>query len=197
MNSGPGEALSRADPPGSNQYLPANRVKSHDPERPVVCVAETSKQLVAEMRVRIGTGAAPRSIIETTPSGCTSKKMADVHCDVPMPQVPAVVSIFRGFLRLSAQGTVVSSPQRGEPLREFVQKAHCVNNEARQIMTTFTLLFIDASENIDRSRQIESPTDEQAVDMAAREPGDYRAVQIWNGDRFIALRGNPRGRAEG
>jgi hypothetical protein len=27
--------------------------------------------------------------------------------------------------------------------------------------------------------------------MAAKEPGDYRAVQIWNGDRPIALIGNP------
>lgn len=65
-----------------------------------------------------------------------------------------------------------------------------VNNVAKQIRATYGLLFIDANEHIGRSRQIECPTDEQAVDMAANEPGDYRAVQIWNEDRPIALIGN-------
>jgi hypothetical protein len=37
--------------------------------------------------------------------------------------------------------------------------------------------------HIGRSRQIECPTDQQAVDRAAKESGDYRAVQVWDGDR--------------
>ena len=45
-------------------------------------------------------------------------------------------------------------------------------------MATYSLLFIDANEHIGRSRQIECPTDQQAVDRAAKEPGDYRAVQV-------------------
>jgi hypothetical protein len=58
-------------------------------------------------------------------------------------------------------------------------------------VATYSLLFIDANEHIGRSRQIECPTDQQAVDRAAKEPGDYRAVQVWDGDRPIALIGNP------
>jgi hypothetical protein len=63
-------------------------------------------------------------------------------------------------------------------------------------MTTYSLLFIDANEHIGRSRQIECPTDEQAVDMAAKESGDYRAIQVWDGDRPIVLIGNPRNLGE-
>jgi hypothetical protein len=61
-------------------------------------------------------------------------------------------------------------------------------------MATYSLLFIDANEHIGRSRQIECPTDQQAVDRAAKEPGDYRAVQVWDGDRPIVL--NPRSPGE-
>jgi hypothetical protein len=42
-------------------------------------------------------------------------------------------------------------------------------------MTTYRLLFIDANEHIDRSTLIECPTDQRAVDIAAQEPGDYKA----------------------
>ena len=49
-----------------------------------------------------------------------------------------------------------------------------VNKVARQIMATYSLLFIDANEHIGRSRQIESPTDQQAVDRAAKEPGNLQ-----------------------
>ena len=63
-------------------------------------------------------------------------------------------------------------------------------------MATYSLLFIDANEHIGRSRQIECLTDQQAVDSAAKEPGDYRAVQVWDGDRPIALIGNPRSPGE-
>jgi hypothetical protein len=63
-------------------------------------------------------------------------------------------------------------------------------------MATYSLLFIDANEHIGRSKQIECPTDQQAVDRAAKEPGDYRAVQVWDGDRPIALIGNPRSPGE-
>jgi hypothetical protein len=77
-------------------------------------------------------------------------------------------------------------------LRIFYYKQHV----ARQIMATYSLLFIDANEHIGRSMQIECPTDQQAVDRAAKEPGDYRAVQVWKGDRPIALIGNPRSPGE-
>jgi hypothetical protein len=60
---------------------------------------------------------------------------------------------------------------------------------ALRTMATYSLLFIDANEHIGRSRQIECLTDQQAMDSAAKEPGDYRAVQVWDGDRPIALVG--------
>ncbi len=63
-------------------------------------------------------------------------------------------------------------------------------------MATYSLLFIDANEHIGRSRQIECLTDQQAVENAAKESGDYRAVQVWYGDRPIALVDNPRSPGE-
>jgi hypothetical protein len=56
-------------------------------------------------------------------------------------------------------------------------------------MTRLTLVFSDTAST---SAEANKATDEQAVDMAAREAGDYGTVQIWNGDRLIALLGNPR-----
>jgi len=64
-------------------------------------------------------------------------------------------------------------------------------------VTTYTLLFLDADEHIGKSRQIECPSDEQVVDMAAHETGDYRAIQVWSGDRPVALIGNPRNLQKG
>jgi hypothetical protein len=59
-------------------------------------------------------------------------------------------------------------------------------------MTTYSLLFIATNEHIEKSRQIECSTDKGAVDKAAQEAGDYRAIQVWKGDRLIALVSNPR-----
>ena len=64
-------------------------------------------------------------------------------------------------------------------------------------MTTYSFLFIDIDEHIGRSEQVECPSDERAVDIAAQEAGDYRAIQIWNGERPIAMVGNPRNRGKG
>jgi hypothetical protein len=121
-----------------------------------------------------------------------------------------VVSNFWNFLRLPATVMVgnVSSLElvgaaRGslfsgaDHASEKAYRGSCaINNVARQIMATYSLLFIDANEHIGRSRQIECLTDQQAVDSAAKEPGDYRAVQVWDGDRPIALVGNPRSPGE-
>jgi hypothetical protein len=54
-------------------------------------------------------------------------------------------------------------------------------------MTTYSFLFIDQDENIDRSRQVACSTDEQAMNTAKQEPGSYRAIQIWDGYRFIGI----------
>jgi hypothetical protein len=69
-----------------------------------------------------------------------------------------------------------------------------INHLARQIMTTYNLLFIDTYEHIGRSAQIECLTDERAMEAAALEAGDHRAIQIWDGERPIAKIGNPRNR---
>jgi hypothetical protein len=61
-------------------------------------------------------------------------------------------------------------------------------------MTTYSLLFIDANEHIGRSRQIECATEQEALDMATHDPGNYKAVQVWKGDRPIAMILNPRSR---
>jgi hypothetical protein len=63
-------------------------------------------------------------------------------------------------------------------------------------MTTYRFFFIDTHEHIGRSERVECPSDERAVDIAAEETGDYRAIQIWNGDRPIAMVGNPRNRGK-
>ena len=104
----------------------------------------------------------------------------------------------------NSYGRDVSSLELGGAARSYLfssadhapEKAYrvsfAISNVARQIMATYSLLFIDANEHICRSRQIECPSDQQAVDRAAKESGDYRAVQVWDGDRPIALIGNPR-----
>ena len=59
-------------------------------------------------------------------------------------------------------------------------------------MTIYSFLFIDENDLIGESKRIECFSDEQAIDLAAQEPGDYKAIQIWDGDRPIRLIGNPR-----
>jgi hypothetical protein len=59
-------------------------------------------------------------------------------------------------------------------------------------MTIYNLLFIDTEKHISRSAQIECLTDEWAIGAAALQAGDCRAVQIWDGDRPVALIANPR-----
>lgn len=54
-------------------------------------------------------------------------------------------------------------------------------------MTTYSLLFIDLNENIDKSRQVECSTDEQALKIAAQELGTYCAIQLWHGFRFVGI----------
>jgi hypothetical protein len=64
------------------------------------------------------------------------------------------------------------------------------------IMTSYSFFFIDTDEHIGMSAQIECLTDEQAMEVAAQEAGDYRAIQIWDGERPIAMIGNPRNRVK-
>jgi hypothetical protein len=61
-------------------------------------------------------------------------------------------------------------------------------------MTNYSFLFIDTNEHIGRSVQIECLTDERAMELAAQEARDCRAVQVWDGDRPIAMIGNPHNR---
>ena len=60
------------------------------------------------------------------------------------------------------------------------------------IMRTYSLLFIGANKLIGESKRIECSSDDQAIDMATRELGDYRAIQVWDGDRSVCIVGNPR-----
>ena len=59
-------------------------------------------------------------------------------------------------------------------------------------MTIYSLLFVDTNETIAQSKRVECVSDEQAVGSAAEELGDYRAIQVWDGDRPISVIGNPR-----
>jgi hypothetical protein len=56
-------------------------------------------------------------------------------------------------------------------------------------MTIYTFLFVDATERISFSKKIDCSTDEQAIDLAAQEIGNHRAIQIWDGNRSVALVG--------
>ena len=59
-------------------------------------------------------------------------------------------------------------------------------------MTRYSLLFIDADEHIGRSHQVDCLSDDQAIKLASQEIGDHRAVQVWAGERPVALVGNSR-----
>ena len=56
-------------------------------------------------------------------------------------------------------------------------------------MATYVFLFIGHTGRIEYSKQIDCLNDEQAIDLAGRETGDYRAkvVEIWNGDCAVGL----------
>jgi uncharacterized protein YunC (DUF1805 family) len=60
----------------------------------------------------------------------------------------------------------------------------------RLIMTKYNLLFIDADEHIAMSKQIECSNDEQALNIAAQEAGEHRAIQVWQGERPVRLVSN-------
>ena len=59
-------------------------------------------------------------------------------------------------------------------------------------MTRYSLLFIDADEHIGRSHQVDCLSDEQAIETARQETGYHWAVQVWAGERPVALVGNLR-----
>jgi hypothetical protein len=61
-------------------------------------------------------------------------------------------------------------------------------------MKIYSFLFIDTEEHISRSSKFECLTDEWAIGAAALQAGDCRAVQIWDGDRPVAMIANPRNR---
>jgi hypothetical protein len=50
-----------------------------------------------------------------------------------------------------------------------------------------------------RSAQIECLTDQQAIDIAAHQTGDYETIEVWDGGRPVCRCGNSdkTGRADG
>jgi hypothetical protein len=57
-------------------------------------------------------------------------------------------------------------------------------------MAKYSLLFIDAAENIGMSKQVECFSDGQAIKMACQEAGDHLAIQICDGERPVCFVSN-------
>jgi hypothetical protein len=58
-------------------------------------------------------------------------------------------------------------------------------------MTTYRLLWLDEKGNTPKSAQVECRTDRQAIDIAEHQTGDYDAIEVWEGYRFIWHYENP------
>jgi hypothetical protein len=66
-------------------------------------------------------------------------------------------------------------------------------------MTTYRFVWRDNKGNAPKSAQIECLTDQQAIDIAAHQTGDYETVEVWDGGRPVCRCGNSdkTGRADG
>ena len=57
-------------------------------------------------------------------------------------------------------------------------------------MPAYSLLFIDENNAINHSKRVECVSDREAVDIASRECGAYKAVEVWAGGRPLSVVGN-------
>jgi hypothetical protein len=67
------------------------------------------------------------------------------------------------------------------------------------LMTTYRFVWRDNKGNAPKSAQIECLTDQQAIDIAAHQTGDYETIEVWDGGRPVCRCGNSdkTGRADG
>jgi hypothetical protein len=52
-------------------------------------------------------------------------------------------------------------------------------------MITYRFLWLDEKGYARKSTHMECATDLQAVHLAGRRVGDYEAIEIWDGPRFV------------
>jgi hypothetical protein len=57
-------------------------------------------------------------------------------------------------------------------------------------MTTYSFLFIDRDEIIDKIKNVSCDSDEQAMVVAKGEAADSRAIEVWDRDRLVFLFAN-------
>jgi hypothetical protein len=57
-------------------------------------------------------------------------------------------------------------------------------------MTAYRFLWLDEKGHVPRSTHVECATDQQAIELAGRQTGDYEAIEIWDGPRFVHHRAN-------
>ena len=57
-------------------------------------------------------------------------------------------------------------------------------------MPAYSLLFVDENNAINDSKRIECVSDREAVAIASRECGTYKAVEVWAGGRPLPVVGN-------
>jgi hypothetical protein len=58
-------------------------------------------------------------------------------------------------------------------------------------MTAYRFLWLDEKGHVPKSTHAECTTDQQAIDLAGRQTGDYEAIEIWDRPRFVYHRANP------
>jgi hypothetical protein len=76
---------------------------------------------------------------------------------------------------------------------------HILTHGRGALMTTYRFVWRDNKGNAPKSAQIECLTDQQAIDIAAHQTGDYETVEVWDGGRPVCRCGNSdkTGRADG
>jgi hypothetical protein len=58
-------------------------------------------------------------------------------------------------------------------------------------MATYRFIWLDEKRNFVKSEHIECATDEQAIEIAAHQTGDYKEIEVWDGPRPVCRCGNP------
>ena len=59
-------------------------------------------------------------------------------------------------------------------------------------MPAYSLLFVDENNAINNSKRVECASDQEAVDIASRECGIYKAVEVWADGRPLTVVSNPQ-----
>ena len=57
---------------------------------------------------------------------------------------------------------------------------------------TYRLIWLDQDGRALKSTHVNCVTDDEAIDVAQQQTGDYAVIEVWDGSRAVCRCGNPR-----